>query len=473
MKERGKTGYRAFLITLVAVVASFLVATTLTLYETAAIRTSTREIVGNALPSIDYLLAARSELRRLQVCIERRTLSEPSPSPEGSPAGIGGDSSPQCIEGSKEQFQRLVVRYRRLPTLPGEQEPWAEIIAAAREVDIMTAQVLARWEAGDRIGARRLADSELSQAFDRAEEVLSRSERINAEQIRVLARTIDTAWQTAWVAALVLNGVSVVLALVLAVVATRIARKHARIQREYTREAEERLAEMELFAGRVAHDILSPLSAPLLALERTSRVSDERQREIAQKGLRGLNAVRVIVDGLLAFARAGARPEEGASADLAEVTSEVLAGANDEAEMAGVILTAVLPPEPQSVAASKGVLTSVLSNLVRNALKYMGERPEKRVTMRAWRATEHVHVEVIDTGPGLPPGLERQVFEPFFRARTGGPGGIGLGLATVKKLVEGHGGRVGVSSHPGEGSRFWFELPLAQEGPKEGPKERR
>lgn len=54
-----------------------------------------------------------------------------------------------------------------------------------------------------------------------------------------------------------------------------------------------------------------------------------------------------------------------------------------------------------------------------------------------------------------------RVFEPYFRGQAGGAEGLGLGLATVKKLAEGHGGRVGVTSERGKGSTFWFELPRA------------
>ena len=75
-----------------------------------------------------------------------------------------------------------------------------------------------------------------------------------------------------------------------------------------------------------------------------------------------------------------------------------------------------------------------------------------------------VCVEIEDNGPGLPPGAEERVFEPFRRLAQSSQPGIGLGLATVKKLVEAYQGRVGVSSRLGRGSTFWFELPRARAG---------
>jgi signal transduction histidine kinase len=72
----------------------------------------------------------------------------------------------------------------------------------------------------------------------------------------------------------------------------------------------------------------------------------------------------------------------------------------------------------------------------------------------------------------LPPELEKRVFEPYVRAPNASQPGVGLGLATVKRLAEAHGGRVGVESVPGSGSTFWFELPKAPKGAAEATKSR-
>ncbi len=112
------------------------------------------------------------------------------------------------------------------------------------------------------------------------------------------------------------------------------------------------------------------------------------------------------------------------------------------------------------VACSPGVLTSCIGNLVRNAIKYMGDAAVRRVVVRVRGAPDGVRVEVEDTGPGLPPGAETRVFDVFVRADRSGQPGLGLGLATVKRLVEAYGGQVGVMSTP-HGSTFWFELPRA------------
>jgi signal transduction histidine kinase len=101
-----------------------------------------------------------------------------------------------------------------------------------------------------------------------------------------------------------------------------------------------------------------------------------------------------------------------------------------------------------------------VGNLIANAIKYMpGDRPERLVSIRGTDTPLGVHVEVSDTGPGLPNEVQESIFDPYVRADASRPG-LGLGLATVKRLVQSHRGRVGVRSKVGEGSVFWFELPV-------------
>ena len=102
-----------------------------------------------------------------------------------------------------------------------------------------------------------------------------------------------------------------------------------------------------------------------------------------------------------------------------------------------------------------------LGNLFDNAIKYTDEG---RVIVRVEPADGGARVSVADTGRGIPAEHLPRVFERFYRVERGRSralGGTGLGLAIVKHVVQLHGGRVGVESRPGEGSRFWFEIPAA------------
>jgi len=120
-------------------------------------------------------------------------------------------------------------------------------------------------------------------------------------------------------------------------------------------------------------------------------------------------------------------------------------------------LLQVEPYSPRQLACTPGALTSVLSNLIGNAAKYGGEghRVPPRIQVRCKEAHGNLaRIEVDDNGPGLPRGAETLVFEPFRRLSGTKQPGIGLGLATVKKIIEAYGGRVGVSSVAGEGCIF-------------------
>ncbi len=241
------------------------------------------------------------------------------------------------------------------------------------------------------------------------------------------------------------------------------ARRYAVLVDERQREAERRADELELFAGRVAHDIRNPLTALALhigLIRRGDGGGDGVQRRVgALDGF--VRRINEIIDGLLAFARAGGVPDDGASADVALVVDGVLRDFVAEAEACGIELV-VGPVAPAAVRCANGPLASILENLVRNAIKHLGRRDERRVRVEARViAGGAVRFEVEDTGPGIPADRREAIFQPFVRVGDGSVPGIGLGLATVKRLVEAHAGRVGVEAAGGGGARFWFELPGA------------
>jgi signal transduction histidine kinase len=101
----------------------------------------------------------------------------------------------------------------------------------------------------------------------------------------------------------------------------------------------------------------------------------------------------------------------------------------------------------------------VVTNLLSNAVKYGAGKPIE-VRVRHDRAADAAHLEVIDGGPGIDPGMTEKIFEPFQRATSMEPiPGMGLGLYVVKMIVEGHGGRIAVDTTLGHGSRFIVDLP--------------
>jgi len=117
-------------------------------------------------------------------------------------------------------------------------------------------------------------------------------------------------------------------------------------------------------------------------------------------------------------------------------------------------------PDLPRVIADKDAVRRIFDNLLSNAIRHTGHNG--RVTIAATERNERVFFTVIDTGDGIPPEYLATLFGRFVQVGAVPGGGTGLGLALVKRLVEGHGGQVSVESRLGEGSSFTFTLPVAE-----------
>jgi len=251
--------------------------------------------------------------------------------------------------------------------------------------------------------------------------------------------------------------------------AALLVRRHHRLAEEARQRDRERAHELDQFAGRVAHDIVSPLGPVSVGVQYLARkvAGDAEAQDAVRIIRRSLDRVGAIVDELLRFARAGGQPASGECADLPRVIDALRDELSPAARQHGVALT--LEPAPAvKVACSEAAILVVLQNLLRNAIKYIGNGPRKLVSARAVVNAGKVRLSVQDTGPGLPSGMERAVFEPYVRGDGTRQPGIGLGLATVKRIVESRRGRVGVCSDPRRGATFWVELPLVAPGAASG-----
>ena len=102
----------------------------------------------------------------------------------------------------------------------------------------------------------------------------------------------------------------------------------------------------------------------------------------------------------------------------------------------------------------------VLANLIENALKY--SPPDVRVLVRLTATRKEAIIRVVDRGPGLAPGDEERVFEPFYRRAGDGRSGAGLGLAIARGFAEANGGRVWAETRPGQGATFALALPVVE-----------
>ena len=433
-------------VTLAVVVASFIGGSSYAEYRASRTHDLTSEIATNESPSILYLAAARAELRDLQRLLNTHVLL----------ASTGRPAPQQPLKDVRDRLRDNLQRYFALPALTDERDLWQRIDKELTDVDVLAGQIMEATAAGRFGTAQKLLVDELPDAIDDEADAIMADIQLNAARVRHVAEMIEGERHRRMLWVFGLDGVSVALAISLAVLALKtLARQEAVVLR--------RSEELEGFAGRVAHDLLNPISAAEMSLAATERgaAGNERMTALAGRGRRSLGRARSLIDDLFAFAQAGARPLRGVSTSVAEVVDGVVEELRGPALERGVTLTVTPALAPVAVRCAGGVLASLLSNLLRNAIKHMGNSPRRQVELRISPRHDRVRFEVEDTGPGLPPELVPQAFDPYVRGRGTAEPGLGLGLATVRRLVEGHDGRYGVISAPDEGALFWFELPSA------------
>jgi signal transduction histidine kinase len=445
MREARVSSKWVIVLTLATVVAAFIGSTGYAEYRAAQTHALTTEIAINESPSIEYLAAARAELRDLQRLLNTHVLL----------ASDGRAPSTEPLRQVRERLRSNLEAYFALPALPHERELWSGIEKELADVDVLADQIVAQTAAGRFDEARRALVDVLPRAIDEEADAIIAAIRLNAERVRQVAEQIEGARRRRMWWVFGLDGVSVMLAIALAVLALRTITRQEDLQRH-------RSEELEGFARRVAHDLLNPIAAVELSLGTAAGSPDGARRASAlARASRSVDRARRLIDDLLAFARAGSPPATASATVVTEVVEGVMEELRAPALERSIALRAELPAVPVAVRCATGVLTSLLSNLVRNAIKHMGDRPRLEVEVRVSRERDRVRFEVEDSGPGLPPGLGSRVFDPYVRGAGTAAPGLGLGLATVRLLVEGHDGRLGVRSKPGEGSLFWFELPGA------------
>ncbi|HET7226973.1 MAG TPA: PAS domain-containing protein [Candidatus Eisenbacteria bacterium] len=231
-----------------------------------------------------------------------------------------------------------------------------------------------------------------------------------------------------------------------------------------THELTQSHAQMADYAHTIAHD----LRAPLRAMRGYIDVLFEEH--VDQLGPRGVHygtriaqaaeRMNALLEDLLAYNRAGQGPIS--SAAFALPGAVVSAVAQLESEIAGrQARVAVEVPEAHGVLGHEPTCVQAIANLIANGLKFVadGVRPEVRV----WSELhgKRVRLWVSDNGIGIAPEHQDRVFRIFERIHPSYPG-TGVGLAMVQRSVERMGGRCGLESTPGEGSRFWIELPAAE-----------
>jgi PAS domain S-box-containing protein len=223
------------------------------------------------------------------------------------------------------------------------------------------------------------------------------------------------------------------------------------------------------YLSRMSHELRTPLNAilgfaQLLELEELTDEQRENLHFILSAARHLLALINEVLD--IAAIEAGRLPLSPEPVPVADVVAETVSLIRPLADQHQVLL--ISPPVSCQVhvLGDRQRLKQILFNLLSNAVKY--NRPGGRVELACGpvEGEERLRVQVQDTGPGIAPEAMDQLFVPFERLGSEQTGieGAGLGLPLSRRLAEAMGGTVEVDTTPGQGSRFWVELPVA-EGP--------
>ena len=252
--------------------------------------------------------------------------------------------------------------------------------------------------------------------------------------------------------------------------AIRMRQLYVEVEEQYRR-----LERLELLRDSlvhmIVHDLRSPLAGiraylDLLKLDGAGKL-DQSMTESIDEARKVAVEMTDMVSDLLDVSRleAGQMPLELAAADIGALVAEALAGVAGAAPRVSLRVEAA--PEQHRVVCDATVVRRIVANLVGNAIKFTREPGRIRVVVQGGET--EVKVLIHDTGPGIPAEYHEMIFEKFGQveaARHGARPSSGLGLTFCKLAVEVHGGRIGVESTVGEGSTFWFTLPVQGPSPR-------
>ncbi len=239
--------------------------------------------------------------------------------------------------------------------------------------------------------------------------------------------------------------------------------------RQAKQDAESAVMAKGEFLATMSHEIRTPLNGivPMLDLLMHNKLPADQAEMVHTAFLSSQQMLR-IVDDILDYSKleASKLQLESTTFNLRETLESVIQLMERPAQSKGLRLGLQIDPSVRLPVRGDPVrLRQVLSNLISNAVKFT-ERGNIAVSVRRIGETSAQHqlrFEVRDTGIGIPPAAQERLFQAFSQADASTTrlyGGTGLGLAISKRIIDLMGGRIGVDSEAGQGSTFWFEIPL-------------
>ncbi|MEQ1623890.1 MAG: HAMP domain-containing sensor histidine kinase [Sediminibacterium sp.] len=222
------------------------------------------------------------------------------------------------------------------------------------------------------------------------------------------------------------------------------------------------------FISNITHELKTPIATVNVAIEALRNFdalqSPERTKEYLDISASELQRLSLLVDKVLKLSMFENKDIELQKSDfnLKELVEEVMHSMRLQFQKNKATISFKTAGEPFHIHADRLHITSVIYNLLDNALKYGGSKPEIKVELAA--TPQEFKLRVEDNGIGISPEYANKVFEKFFRVPSGDHHnikGYGLGLSYAAHVVHQHGGTISVDSQPGKGSAFTIKLPNA------------
>ena len=231
-----------------------------------------------------------------------------------------------------------------------------------------------------------------------------------------------------------------------------------------TRQLEDMVSGLKSFAGMVSHDLRGPLGNAANLAHLAEQAMREGRLDAALRWVqlieRESRRASTMMDDLLRLAQVDQGPMNLAPVDLQALVGECVdALALQYPKAQQQVRIQDLP----TLRVDAGMMRHVLLNLLSNALKFGHDLPQLSICVSARRLSDVWRFEVADNGPGFDPLRANELFKPFARLSTSEVPGSGIGLTVVRRVVERHGGQVGVQTGPGRGCVFWWTLPASDE----------
>ena len=224
----------------------------------------------------------------------------------------------------------------------------------------------------------------------------------------------------------------------------------------------EQYAELAELAGSFIHEIKNHLSTLGLNLQLLAEDFQDPQSQRERRAQERVHRVQAecqrlidLSNDFLRFARV--KDLDLVPVNLREVVEEMVDFFGPTARQANIEIKSYLPADWPAVPLDRELFKQALLNLMLNAEQAMPQGGE--LTLQGGHEPGAVYMSLIDTGKGMTPEVLAKVFRPFFSSR---PGGTGLGLPTVRKIIAGHGGTIDVQSEIDRGTKFTIKLPTGE-----------